>query len=293
MVWFLLCAGLIGSAVAYKLYVGGTGENPRSFLGIPISPYEQTTPPKLGAVHGVRLAIPANYLFFPVEYEGEDSWAPKKTKPVRTSESEISSFSVYVQWPSLLPRQDRNEESYQDSFKTRGLRPHEWLMISVEPHNLKPPTSPGGINYMLEDRPDNYLGRRTRSSFDLLVPINPLRPKDISPQVQFEYRAQPVFDLQSAIPVGPGTEWAQHWNKAIYWQGIPGAVVTTYIQCTRGKNVSGNELAGDCKHSFELKEFKANVQVNYTANLLPQWRSIEEQARRLMLSFRGDPNSQE
>jgi hypothetical protein len=96
--------------------------------------------------------------------------------------------------------------------------------------------------------------------------------------------------LQSAIPVGPGTEWSDsHWNYAIYWQGTPGGVVTTYIKCTRGKNVHGNELAGDCKHSFELKEFKANVQVNYTANLLLQWRSIEEQARRLMLSFRAGP----
>ncbi len=290
VLWLLLCAALIGSTVIYKQYVGGAGAEQRSFLGIPISPYEQNTPPRLGAAHGVRLAIPANYLFFPVEYEGEDSWAPKKTKPVRTPESEISSFSVYVQWPTLLPRQDSNEESYQDSFKTRGLRPHEWLMISVEPHNLKPPTSPGGINYMLEDRPDNYLGRRTRSSLDLLDPTDPGRPKDLSPQVHFEYRAQPALGLQSAIPVGPGTEWSDnHWNNAIYWQGIPGAVVTTYIQCTRGKNVYGNELAGDCKHSFELKEFKANVQVNYTANLLPQWQSIEEQARRLMLSFRAGP----
>lgn len=121
----------------------------RSFLGIPLSPYVRPTPPKLGAVHGVPLAIPANYLFFPVEYEGEDSWAPKKTKPVRTPESEISSFSVYVHWPTLLPREDSNEASYKNSFKTLGLRPHDWLMISIEPHNLKPPITPGGLNYML------------------------------------------------------------------------------------------------------------------------------------------------
>lgn len=223
MVWLLLCAGLIGAAVAYNLFVGGTGINQRSFLGIPISPYAQITPPKLDAVHGVRLAIPANYLFFPVEYEGEDSWAPKKTRPVRTPESEISSFSVYVQWPTLLPRQDSNEESYQDRFKTRGLRPHEWLMISVEPHNLEPPTSPGGRNYMLEDRPGNYLGWGARLDLDELDSGHPLRPKDLSPQVHFEYRAQPALELQSAIPVGPGTEWSDsHWNYAIYWQGTPG-----------------------------------------------------------------------
>lgn len=200
---------------------------------------------------------------------------------------------MYVHWPTLLPRQDSNEASYQDSFKTLGLRPHDWLMISIEPHNLKPPNRPDVPNYMLEDRPDNYLGRRTRSSLDLLDPINPLRPKDLSPQVHFEYRAQPSLGLQSAIPVGPGTEWSDsHWNYAIYWQGTPGGVVTTYIKCTRGKNVHGNELVGDCEHNFELKEFKANVQVPYTANLLPQWRSIEEQARRLILSFRAVPTSE-
>jgi len=296
MLWLLLCVGLIGVAFVYSTHFAPMARSQRSFLGIPISPYEQTTtqttPPKLGAVHGVRLAIPANYLFFPVEYEGEESWAPNKTKPVRTPETEISSFSVYVQWPTLLPRQDGNEESYQDSFKTLGLRPHDWLMISVRPHNLKPPTRPGGHNYMLEDRADNYLGRMSNSSLQQLDSSNLGRPKDLSAQVHFEYREQPALGLQSAIPVGPGTEWSNsHWNYAIYWLGKPGGVVRTYIKCTRGKNVHGNGLAGDCEHNFELKEFKANVQVNYTANHLPQWQRIEEEARRLILSFRVALNS--
>lgn len=120
-----------------------------------------------------------------------------------------------------------------------------------------------------------------------------MRPKALSPQVHFEHRAQPALGLQSAIPVGPGTEWSRSYqNYAIYWQGTPGGVVTTYIKCTRGKNVHGNELVGGCEYNFELKEFKANVQVTYTANLLPQWRSIEEQARRLILSFRAVPTSE-
>ncbi|MBK9018628.1 MAG: hypothetical protein IPL72_00945 [Sulfuritalea sp.] len=89
VLWLLLCAALIGRRRSPNC---GAGAEQRSFLGIPISPYEQNTPPRLGAAHGVRLAIPANYLFFPVEYEGEDSWAPKKTKPVRTPESEKNSF---------------------------------------------------------------------------------------------------------------------------------------------------------------------------------------------------------
>ena len=67
--WLLLCAGLIGSVFVYNTYFVPKARSQRSFLGIPISPYGQTSPPKLGAVHGVRLAIPANYLFFPVEYE--------------------------------------------------------------------------------------------------------------------------------------------------------------------------------------------------------------------------------
>lgn len=269
----------------------------RTFMGIPISPFGMSSAPKIGKMHGVHLSIPAHYLFFPVEYDGEESWKPAQNKPQRTPDSEIRAFSVYVQWPTLKPRQPDNEASYLESVgmgprkgsMPNGLGPHEWLMIGVSAHNLKPFNTPSAENLMLMDRPDNYLGRQAAWELKRFNADFIQRPKNVMPEVHYELRDESALGLKAAVPVGPGTEQRALWNDALYWVGTPGGFVTTFIKCPHGVWPEGH--IGDCHHQFELKELKANISITYTSNWLSDWQRIEAEARRLILSFRTTPSN--
>jgi hypothetical protein len=244
---------------------------------VPVGPYTQDVPPQIGNIHGVRLSIPAHYLFFPVEYEGESVWAPRHDKPVRTFDSQISNFAVYVQWPDFKPRLPENEKSYHASLREPGA--HDWFRLALVARDIKAFPRSDAPGLVAPPRVDNGLARILKGYLN-----HPERygiPKD----VRYEIRGtDPRLQLNVALPVGPQTERFHSWNKALYWAGDKDRRVSTLIECWNGA-FSNPRTVAECRHSFELDELKSKVTITYKANWLPLWREIEAKTRSPILSF--------
>lgn len=243
---------------------------------VSVSPYSENVPPRIGNINGTPISVPAHYLFFPMEYMGESVWEPRKDKPVRTFDNGIGNFAIYVQWPALNPRSPKNEPSYQESI--HNWKAHDWIMVGVQ---ANPPTRvangyANSLRYDIENKIDNYrpLG-------------NP----------RYEMRGlDPKLGLNSAVPVGPGTERRSGWNLTLYWAGNAQQSVPTYIQCSNGSFTTTGLVteagpAARCTHEFQLPELKADIRATYTINLLPHWRAIESEVRKLILSFQSSQSN--
>ncbi|MBP5997239.1 MAG: hypothetical protein KA535_04745 [Azonexus sp.] len=265
----------VGLVVGYLF--AQTLDNERVFHGVPINPFKIGTSARMGAIYGARLSIPAHYLYFPVEYEGDDSWKPSKNKPERTADSEIRAFSVYVQLPDLKPRSPENEASFQQSFKGTGV--HDWVMIGVQRSDKTPLTAEQA------KFGSNGLGRVAARALTIFDANNSRRDKDIPANVHFEIEPDQLLGLTVATPIGTGTNKPAIWNDQLYWVGTPGEEVNTFIKCF-SKNYTTKNNPGNCTHEFYVPELNARISVIYKKSHLPQWREIEAKSRKLLLSFR-------
>lgn len=273
---WIIFALLLFVGLVFGYLSAQTLESERSFLGVPISTFKIGTPPRIGTIHGMRLSIPAHYLYFPIEYEGEDSWRPSKNIPARTPDSEIRAFSVYVQLPDFKPRSSESEASFQESFK--GTSAHDWILIGVQ-RNDKAPDSAELTNFE-----SNGLGRVAARALTIFDINNPRRDKNIPSDLHFNIEQDQVIGLNVATPVGTGTNKLSLWNKQLYWNGTPGKEVSTFIRCFN-KIATTQNNPGNCTHEFYVAELNARVSAAYKTNHLPQWREIESKSRDLLLSF--------
>lgn len=239
-------------------------------IKVPVSPYSENVPPRIGNINGTKLSIPAQYLFFPVEYVGESVWEPRKDKPQRTFDSGIGNFAIYVQWPTLAPRNPKNEQSFQASVRS-GMA-HDWIRVGVvaQPKSRFPNGYANHVKYDLENKIKNHN-----------PPGNP----------RYEMKGlDPKLGLNWAIPVGTGTDKATMWNMVMYWNGDPEKSVTTYIACDNGSFPNPNVVA-ECRQEFLLPELKVDIAASYKINLLPHWRAIEDEVRKLILSFQASQSN--
>lgn len=239
--------------------------------------------PVIGSMNGVKLSIPRAYLFFPVEYLGETVWAPRKDKPVRTYESRISNFSVYVQYQresgTFQPRMHAiNQNSYVKSLKTSG--PHDWFMVTPQTYELS--------DDMKRQLKGKRRGDRTKSLNGILEARLSGQYFDKGPEGKVEVHYEllgfnETLKLNRALPVGPGVERFNSWNMALYWSGERDSIVTTYISCWNGALISGG--IGKCEQEYYIPELDASVTVDYRSNWLPSWKLIQEHTKSLLLSF--------
>lgn len=231
---------------------------------------QQSLPsPTIGNMNGVKLSIPYGYRQFPMEYEDESVWEPKKEHPFRTFDSRINNFSIHVQWPTLEPRSPKNEASFLHSSNILGA--HGWLVVGINAKDLRNPSS---------SLPDLGLSGRLRNR--LTHPERSRTPAGVRHELK---GLDPITGLQIAVPVGAGSEKRQMWNDALYWNGDRDQTISTYIECPHGA-FSSPDVVGSCHHSFVIQELKSEVAITYKANLLPQWREIQAKTQQLIMSFK-------
>ena len=85
-------------------------------------------------VNGIPIAIPSNYLFLPIEHVGQNIWAPPpEPKPQYDENSEVTSFSIRVRLPDLVPKNPQTITDYMESFHRLD---DKWIVVGVEPFNL-------------------------------------------------------------------------------------------------------------------------------------------------------------
>ncbi len=228
----LLMVGLLTLVLAGLLAVISAGWNLlaarlESRHKVPVGPYTQEVPSRTGSIHGVRLNIPEHYLFFPVEYDGESVWTPGQEQPVRTFDSQISNFAVYVQWPEFKPRLPDNEKSYLASLREPGA--HDWFRVALVARNFKPSSSADTQKLAATPQVDNGLARILNGY------LNHPERYGIPKGIHYEVIMPDVQSgLNPAIPIGPGAEKSRIWNKALYWEGDRDHRVNSLIECGHG-----------------------------------------------------------
>ncbi len=254
-------------------------------LSVSGSLYPSDTIIRKGNMNGVPIAIPSNYLFFPIEYLDNSIWDPNKGKGYyneKTYNDGIQNFSVYLQWPSFSPRSRDNEASYLASRNEYG--PHNWLILSVRDDYIRSPRPP--------ETQDNGRARILRGIIERLstdkMRVGNEQEFRYHPEIYYELRGKDAeTELQWAVPVGPGTEISRIWNRALYWEGDLKGVVSTMIICGNGALPNPMQIQS-CNQEYDLPELQAHVKVRYTRNWLPQWREIQTRTKEFVLSLRAD-----
>ena len=260
------------------------------------APYSGSSALRKGSLNGIPYSIPSNYLEYPVEYLDTSIWSSHKPKvdyENRTYTDAIQDFAIRVHWPDFKPRTMENNRSY---LKERYAPvPTAWFTISVDHGYVDAPRPP--------KTPDNGMARVLRGKLEELSgewqSKYPLKVRDpdtgknvVLKGVHYEMRGlDRGTRLQSAVPVGPGTEAFATSNDSLYWLGDKNGVVETLITCEHGKiNIVGVPNAiGSCQHRFDIPEIKAEVTLYYSINWLPHWKEFQDRSRLLILSLRCSP----
>ncbi len=269
----LTLAGLYGLAQHTLPY--------RNFMGIPIGPFGYSDTPVVGRFNGVKLAIPANYIYFPFEYEGESVWDPKSKKPDHTEDSAVNNVALQVHWPSMQPRTPENAKSYEAAQDRRW--PSDWMIVGLQvPPNTQPANSATEKPSVIEG---SGFRRRLQGQIERLRSTHLWFPKGVDSSVRYELQGRDrSLGLDVATPVGKGSEKSALWNETLYWDG-QGEFVATLITCPHGA-YPDPKIVGRCEHEFVLPELNSQISISYSPNHLHEWRRIQAEVSRLIISFR-------
>lgn len=245
-----------------------------------------------GSLNGLPFSIPESYLEYPIEYLDSSSWLlddhtinPNK----RTHDDAIQEFTLRVHWPDLGPFVGSSSRDH--TADRHALVRSNWLSISVNYGYVNAPRPPevpdNGMARLLRGRLER-LSSEWQSKHPLYV-LDPATGKNVLlTGVHYEMRGlDRQTGLQSAVPVGPGTETFHIWNNALYWQGDENGIVETLITCYHGAlSISSQESAiGRCEQKFDIPEIKAEVTLHYSVNWLPHWKQFRDRSKFLVLSF--------
>ena len=245
-----------------------------------------------GNMNGIPLAIPRQYIEFPVEYNDKSIWEARKPgdkKPEqRTFEDAIGAFSLLVRWPEMKSRwenADMKNKYFDEHVGKEGE--HPWLSIGVTAWPIRSKGKEYGyasqLNARLKQLSERPQARHLpppgkESSWCGLSGTNELV------SVHYQLRGlDPASGLQWAEPVGPGTKCFHTWNDALYWEGMNG-FITDLLVCQNGAFMRP-VLHHECTHYYEVPEWGAEVTVTYPRRWLPQWREIKARTLSLVLSM--------
>jgi hypothetical protein len=253
-----------------------------------------------GNMNGIPLAIPRQYIEFPVEYNDKSIWEARKPgdkKPEqRTFEDAIGAFSLLVRWPEMKPRWESFELKRKFLEETSDGSEHPWLSIGVTARQM---IHSKGKEYgyalplqahlrRLSERPQESRHRPTSGKGGALCSTS-ANTELIS--VHYQLRGlDPASGLQWAEPVGPRTECFHTWNMAWYWAGDMNGLVTDMIKCDNGK-LPNPKAYQECTHYYAIPEWGAGVTVTYPRRWLPQWREIRARTLSLVLGMRPPSGS--
>ncbi|MBB4014656.1 hypothetical protein GGR36_004012 [Niveibacterium umoris] len=239
-----------------------------------------------GRLNGIPVAIKRDHLKYPIHYLGTSVWGSDNEYSRRKSDpndSEISDFTVYLQWPSLAPRGPFNDASYAKS--TTSFSPSSWISISV----VAEPAQDAAATHQslaLENSRllQSLMNRMASESHMLSGDKMPIRHPDLKYSVSLDEKAH--FGLRFAAPTGRGTDTAWLGNDLLYWTEGPSGAIDTLISCGNGKLPDPTTIHR-CRHRFVVPEFQSSVEIGYSSDLLPQWRIIEVASRRYLSSIKA------
>ena len=236
----------------------------------------------IGDLGGVPVRIQA-YFANDVAYDGDPSFLEKRTTPipVRTYQSRLRIFGFEVRFPDMAGRSSRELWDHYNSYfdgPTQGKRDNSispWISVYL----LSGSNYPG----------DGFLNRHIHS----VLRFNAER--DGFPELAYDNYARldkPEYGLTTyaAPSVNPKTNepYRKHqYARDLFVHRNALGDVDTYIKCHNPH--LPNQQATSCEQRFSMApNMQAAVSVSYTRSKLPQWREIQHDLRKLILSFKAD-----
>ncbi|MEJ7686962.1 MAG: hypothetical protein WKG52_08230 [Variovorax sp.] len=236
------------------------------------APYSLAPPPEavIGDLGGVPVSIPREYARL-VEYEGDPHWLekPKGAKPVRTFESKLTSFGILAHYPDMKPLSKETQESY----RTTRFRDSEWISMGVV----------AGSNLRFGNDP---LDRPYESRVPGHEP-HPFFTYEQLPMVHGMTPYQAVKDIGPNLILDDENRSHSAYNHILYFARENDKIVA-FIKCGSGLAAAPGGTK-TCEHHFVFwPEMKAQAELRYAPDFLPNWRSYQASYRALLLGFRVD-----
>ncbi|SIO54679.1 hypothetical protein SAMN05444172_3148 [Burkholderia sp. GAS332] len=217
--------------------------------------------PGIGSIHGVRIMIPAEYKFFPVEYQGDEIWANPPRRHAPGPDVPISSFSLLLHFPDFRPLKSENRASWV-GLNGREAKYNEWIVIGAERIT--------GIGRDSSKWFSGFIGRRMDAEIDWR------RKKGW----HFERQAELVNDLVYEKKIGPDYSKISGDNVDIFYDANRS---TTYIVC--GAGAGG---AKSCDQWFVIENLGLLVRAYYARKNLDKWMEIQRHVVELIDSFSSE-----
>jgi hypothetical protein len=214
--------------------------------------------PGIGSIHGMRLEIPAEYVFFPVEYDGDEIWTQPQKRHEPGPDVPIRSFSLLLHYPNFAPLSDQNRDSW-NGRKGPNARANEWIDVGVRPIDGIGNDAPLWFSKFIKDRMDTQVSGR--------------------PENDWYFKRQPglVYGLVSEKKIGPDYSKISMENADIFYDEDRSR---TYIKC--GAGAGGEKF---CKQEFIINKLDVLVTAHYSRDNIKDWRVIQNQVSAIVLSF--------
>lgn len=214
----------------------------------------------IGSIGGVSISIPRGYIYFPIDYIGEDIWSGKRLAEKPTLDTPISTFSLMVRLPDMSPRTPETEAERSEAI--RRVNSKNWIDVQVEGHRGKDETPwAKAVTGRIQEgvKAEKRIGwhyEKSGSKFGLVEEVLVGAPQDIR---------EKSWQLDRNLMYDEGT-----WS--------------TYIQCNT--NELKHRMRQRCRQAFSLKpKINAHVTVNYDGEHLKDWKIIQVKLSQLIYGF--------
>ena len=210
-----------------------------------------------GKFNGHVMEVPDSYIIYWAEYEGASAWDPDFINNKKGCDANFVVLPMIASWPDMQPGD-------QELWYKQGLE-YEGLRMRVEPYRR----FDTDVAFMR----DAYLRLRKyeNKTFDPIVYINELGLFFVKATSKL-FRAEPQ-DRNSPY-------WFDEDVNGYYWAEVNGQVPVVF-DC---QWLPLEKRYYICEARFVMPEIGSLVEVIFTVEKLPQWRSIVSSTQRFLLS---------
>ncbi|CNJ83667.1 Uncharacterised protein [Yersinia aldovae] len=211
-----------------------------------------------GKFNGHVMEVPKEYIIYWAEYEGKSSWTPGFTKNKKGCDANFTSLPMIASWPDMQPGD-------QNLWYEQRLE-YEGLIISVRTFKR----SDTDITY----KRNFFLRKQNDRTFDPVIYIDKLGLFFVKATKKLN-RGPPPDKNDLYWPY-----WFDENINGYYWAEVNGRVPVIF-DCVW---LPLEKRYYRCEALFVMPEIGSLIEVSFTAEKLPQWKTIVSNTQQFLLS---------
>ncbi|HDL6962458.1 TPA: hypothetical protein PXM28_001712 [Yersinia enterocolitica] len=208
-----------------------------------------------GKFNGHVMEVPDSYIIYWAEYEGKSSWTPGFTKNKKGCDANFVVLPMIASWPDMQPGD-------QELWYKQRLE-YEGLIISVRPFKR----SDTDITY----KRDFFLRKQNDRSFEPVVYISKLG--------LFFVKATTKINRFPPVEKNDPYRFGEDVN-GYYWAEVNGRIPVIF-DCVW---LPLEKRYYRCEALFVMPKIGSLIEVSFTAEKLPQWKTIVSNTQQFLLS---------